>query len=523
MAKRKYGTDSPFEMKEPTKEDFKCTRVLVEMLKERKMYEDEARSQQREEVLGRLNDIVQNWAKEISLQCGLPEEVAAEQQAKIFTFGSYRLGVHGPGSDIDTLCVVPNHITRHHFFKDLVRLLQEEKDVAELAPVEDAFVPVIKFSFDTVDIDLVLAQLKIAIIPDEWDLEDSNVLRNLDFKSLRSLNGCRDTDSILKLVPSIDNFRTILRFIKLWAKKRAVYSNSFGYLGGISWAILTARICQAYPKAVAGLLLQKFFRFYDFWRWPAPIRLTETIKDPALGLEVWDPTVNPKQRMELAPIITPAYPSMNSTYNINHSTLRVLQSEFKRGKSILEGINKKNISEEDIKKIWESLLADNDFFLNHAHYLQIKLNSPDEDTSKSLHGLVESRMRHLVMRLESPQIVVTPHPYSVKHPEKFTESFFLGLKFVIERDKDGKKQKRQINLGDAITFFQSKIDGNPSKKPDMKYEILHVKAENLPEFVFKDERRPQKKKKKRKKKVSAQSSKVKKKKVEEDKKDATSQ
>ena len=102
------------------------------------------------------------------------------------------------------------------------------------------------------------------------------ILKNLDVKCVKSLNGCRVTDEILRQVsfqnlllhfqvivpqvPNVNNFRLTLRSIKLWAKKHGIYSNVMGFLGGVSWAMLVARVCQLYPNAAPSTLLQVFSR-----------------------------------------------------------------------------------------------------------------------------------------------------------------------------------------------------------------------------------------------------------------------
>lgn len=108
-----------------------------------------------------------------------------------------------------------------------------------------------------------------------------------------------------------------------------------GFLGGVNWALLVARVCQLYPNAVPSMLVSRFFRVYTQWRWPNPVMLC-AIEVDELRLTVWDPRKYPRDRTHQMPIITPAYPCMNSSYNVSTSTLRVMMEQFQIGNRICE-------------------------------------------------------------------------------------------------------------------------------------------------------------------------------------------
>ncbi|KAM7267701.1 hypothetical protein ACFE04_009867 [Oxalis oulophora] len=163
----RLGITEPISLGGPSELDVIESGELEKYLQNAGLYETREGAVDREEVLGRLDQIVKNWVKTISRAKGLNEQLVEEANAKIFTFGSYRLGVHGPGADIDTLCVGPTHATREEdFFGELFRMLSEMPEVTELHPVPDAHVPVMKFKFNEVSIDLLYARLSLWVIPE---------------------------------------------------------------------------------------------------------------------------------------------------------------------------------------------------------------------------------------------------------------------------------------------------------------------------------------------------------------------
>lgn len=251
--------------------------------------------ERRNEVLASLDKIAKEFVRVVlRTEKNLSNEVAKASGGKVFTYGSYRLGVFGPGSDIDTLVVGPAKVTHDHFFKyfpDLLVNMAPEGAITNLSSVPDAFVPIIKFEYHGVDIDLIYSRIMKEQILDNLTLLDTKLLQGLNETELRSLNGTRVTDEILELIPQPAIFRLALRAIKLWAQRRAVYANIMGFPGGVAWAMLLARVCQLYPNATASIVILKFFNIIGKWQWPQPVLLKQLEPTGPIKARVWNPQV----------------------------------------------------------------------------------------------------------------------------------------------------------------------------------------------------------------------------------------
>ncbi|XP_066321556.1 nuclear poly(A) polymerase 4-like isoform X2 [Miscanthus floridulus] len=476
--KRYSGTDPPLSLAGPTLADLQRTAELEKFLVEAGLYEGKEESAKREDVLSEIGQIVKEWVKQLTSKKGYAEQLVEQANAVLFTFGSYRLGVHGPEADIDTLCVGPSYVNREgDFFVTLHGILAEKEEVTELQPVPDAHVPVLKFKFRGISIDLLYASLSLSVIPADFDISQGSVLCDVDEATVRSLNGCRVVDQILRLVPNVENFRTTLRCLKYWAKRRGVYSNITGFLGGVNWALLVARVCQLYPNAVPSMLVSRFFRVFTQWQWPNPVMLC-AIENNDLGFSIWDPRKNPRDRNHLMPIITPAYPCMNSSYNVSSSTLRVIMEQFQFGNKICQEIelNKAN---------WNALFEPFHFFEAYKKFLVVDIVAEDDDDLRLWKGWIESRLRQLTLKIDrDTKGILQCHPYPCEYSDPTIEcahcAFYMGL----SRKEGSKKRGQQFDIRGTVDEFMREIGMYSLWKPGMDLAVTHVHREQVPSYVF---------------------------------------
>jgi poly(A) polymerase len=451
----------PISTNGPEVADEERTKKLTEALDGDAPPDTAERRKLRETVLQDLQKCAREWILEEGLST-LPEDQARAGGGVVLTFGSYRLGVINANSVVDCVLVVPSYITRVMFFANFVPKLAKHPRVADVHPVPDAFDPVVKLRHSGVTVDMLFASLQLTQVPISLKSITDEHIQGADEVTARSINGCRVAEHILDLVPEPETYRQTLRCIRLWAKRRGIYSSVQGYFGGITWALLVARVCQLYPNYVPSQLVNRFFRVFEKWNWKSPVHLcTPTDLSHIPGYEaftVWNPKVNQWDKAHLMPTITPCFPAMNSTQNVCETTKRILLEEMKRGYTVVRKV-------EEGKAQWSEVWEPVGMFEEYPDYLVIEAErkefsegeSPARPEDDALlmkwHGWVEARLRIFFTQIESVQgVVIRPYPATF-HSETATPArtwLVMGLGYLGSK---GAMPHGVVDLRPAVSEF----------------------------------------------------------------------
>lgn len=378
------------------------SRSLIKFMNDEGLVPSSEEETKRKTIINELKQIVMKWIKRVGYQRHLSRSCIRDASATILTYGSYGLGVHTSESDIDALCVGPCFANiEEDFFMVLHDMLASMTEISDIHCVKDAKVPLMRFKFDGIAVDLPYAQLQVPSVPENVDILNPFFLKNINESSWRSLSGVRANRSILQLVPNVTIFKAVLRCVKLWAKRRGVYGNLFGFFGGVHLAVLAAFICLRHPYASLAALISIFFHVFVHWEWPTPVILHNGFISSTIRSEI----------RSFMPIQLPCSPHEFCHSNITRSTFSKIQAEFLRGHYLTKDILKPDFD-------WSSVFEQFPYSKRYTRFVKICLSASDQEGLGDWVGWVKSRFRCLLLKLEEVQGMCDPNP---------SEYFDLGV------------------------------------------------------------------------------------------------
>jgi poly(A) polymerase len=198
--------------------------------------------------------------------------------------------------------------------------------------------------------------------------------------------------------------------------------------------------------------------------------------------KVWNPKVNPSDRAHIMPVITPAFPAMNSTHNVTETTKRILLDEFRRGYEVVRNVEMQRAK-------WNEVHEPHPFFQHYKDFLMIDILALGDEVFKKYCGWVESKLRILMMQLEQVRgMIIHPNPvqfdmHGADEEWPFGCSMFIAISFAKEQ---GAFPGMSVDLRPAIAPFFD-IISNWSDKPaylnQFHLRLKRIGAAELPEYA----------------------------------------
>jgi poly(A) polymerase len=95
---RQWGVTAAISNASPTPQELQLNQTLIEELRNQNNFEPPEDTEKRKRVLSHMQRVTEDFVRHVGEIKGLAPSVIQDAGGKVSTFGSYRLGVYGPGT-----------------------------------------------------------------------------------------------------------------------------------------------------------------------------------------------------------------------------------------------------------------------------------------------------------------------------------------------------------------------------------------------------------------------------------------
>ena len=377
----------------------------------------------------------------------------------VFVSGSYRLGVHDNGADIDVLFVTTSSITRSDIFHSFAKVLEKHKDVTNFQPVPRAKVPLISLTFQGQELDVLTCHLNCAELPAKSSLLTSYEWMNcMQEECILAFNGPRVTEMILASVHRPNQFCSALKYIREWAKRRCVYSNKSGYLGGVNLALMLLYVSQRRPNAFACRLVKDFFSTFAKWRWGVhnAMKLDAHLQHACpvwLQSLEWSPRAS-----ESMVVLTACFPRFNTTYSASKYSTGIIQKELERAYACVDAGR------------WLDACNELDVFVSCQRFIRVRLQSPATSSGKTWIGYMQAQTRHLIQLIANEELAIAELRYVARWCDTLcsAQENWIQAETFVTADDDGKPRSYLVrgNLERPVAYFDTTFGNAGPTRPE---------------------------------------------------------
>ncbi|KAI3853209.1 hypothetical protein MKX03_020544, partial [Papaver bracteatum] len=255
------------------------------------------------------------------------------------------------------------------FFIVLRQMFESRPELSYLLRVKDSKIPLMRFKYDGISIDLLYAQLKVMSVPDNVDILNPFVLANIDETSWKCLSGGRANMQILQLVLNCS-----------W----------LDFLEEFTWLFSQLLYVVDFLMPVTLHLSQSSLKLLHIGHWPTPVMLQDII-----------PPMNTEH--SLMPIQFPSETLEFCRSNFTKSTFQKIRIKFLRGHTMIREVLRPNFE-------WSSLFEPFPYTKKHKRFVRIFVAATNQNQLGDWVGWIKLRFRRLLLKPEEVQGHCDPNP-----------------------------------------------------------------------------------------------------------------